>query len=92
MASLSKNLLVCTLHNKNRTTHSITTKHGSFIAPVMGITLLDFGEVLLETDILTNFILKFGMCFFSCDQAALQMVFSVCLSVRLSVRLSVTPF
>ena len=30
----------------------------------MVITWLDFGEVLLETSILANFLLKFRMCFF----------------------------
>ena len=32
----------------------ITTKRGSFIALVMVITWLDFGDVLLETVILAN--------------------------------------
>ena len=47
-----------------RTSHWITTKHGRFIALVMVITWLDFGEVLLETSILANFLQKFQMCFF----------------------------
>ena len=47
-----------------RTTHRITTKHGRFIALVMVITRLDFEEILLETFILANFLLKFRMCFF----------------------------
>ena len=41
------------LRNKERTTHRITTKHGSFIALVMVITL--FGVVLMETFILASF-------------------------------------
>ena len=49
------------LRNKVRITHRITTKRGSFIALVMLITWLDFGE---ETFILANFLLKFRMCFF----------------------------
>ena len=52
------------LRDKVRTTHWITTKRGSFIAVVMVITWLDFGEVLLETFILANFLYKFRMCFF----------------------------
>ena len=52
------------LRDKVRTTHRITTKHGSIIALVMVITWLDFGEVLLETVILANFLKKFG-CVFS---------------------------
>ena len=47
-----------------RTTHRITTKHGSIVAPVMVITWLDFGEILLKTVIFANFLLKFRMCFF----------------------------
>ena len=47
-----------------RTTHRITTKHGSFIILVMVITWFDFEEVLLETFILANFFFfQFGMCF-----------------------------
>ena len=46
---------VC-LHDKVRTTHQITTKHYSFIAIVMVITWLDFGEVLFKTFILANFL------------------------------------
>ena len=46
-------------HDKVRTTHWIITKC-SFIALVVVITGLDFGEVLLETYILANF----RMCFF----------------------------
>ena len=62
------------LRDKVRTTHRITTKHGSAIALVMVITWLDFGEVLLETLILANFLWKnsdvfnflwkIRMCFF----------------------------
>ena len=44
------------LRDKVRTTHRITTKHGSLIALVMVITWLDFGELLLETFILANFL------------------------------------
>ena len=44
------------LRDKVRTNHRITTKHGSFIALGMVITWLDFGEVLLETFILANFL------------------------------------
>ena len=47
-----------------RTTHRITAKHGSIIALVMVITWLDFGEGLLETVILANFLLKIRVCFF----------------------------
>ena len=47
-----------------RTTHPITTKHGSFIALVKVITRLDFGEILFENVILKNFLWKFWMCFF----------------------------
>ena len=52
------------LRDKVRTTHPITTKHGSFIALVLVITWLDFGEVLLETVILAILFYKFWMCFF----------------------------
>ena len=52
------------LHDKLRTTHQITTKHGSLFALIMVITWLDFGEVLLETFILANFLYKMRMCFF----------------------------
>ena len=53
------------LRDKVRTTHKITTQqHGSFIVLVMVITWLDFGEVLLEILILSNFLKKFRMCFF----------------------------
>ena len=44
------------LRHKVRTTHRITTKHGNVIALVIVITWLDFGEVLLETVILANFL------------------------------------
>ena len=47
-----------------RTTSPITTKRDNFIALVMNITWSDFGEVLLETVILANFLIKFQMCFF----------------------------
>ena len=47
-----------------RTTHRITIKHSSFLALLMVITWWDFGEVLLETFILANFLWKFLMCFF----------------------------
>ena len=47
-----------------RTTHRITSKHYSFITLVIVITWLDFGEVLLETVILANFLeKKFGYVF-----------------------------
>ena len=42
--------------DKVRTTPRITTNHGSFIALVMVITWLNFGEVLLQTFILANFL------------------------------------
>ena len=44
------------LRDKVRTTHQITIKRGSFIVLVMVITWLDFGEILLETVILANFL------------------------------------
>ena len=44
------------LRDKVRTTRWITTKHGSFIALVMVINWLDFGEVLFDTFILANFL------------------------------------
>ena len=47
-----------------RTTHRITTKHSSFIALVMIITLGNFGAVLLKTVILANFLLKNWTCFY----------------------------
>ena len=50
------------LHDKVRTTHRITTKHGSCVALVMVIIWLDFD--LLKTVILANFLKKFWMCFF----------------------------
>ena len=56
VALISKNLFVCA--NKVGTTHRITTKSGSFIALVMVITWLDFGEILL------NFFSNFGCVFF----------------------------
>ena len=56
VASISKKN-AC-LYDKVRTTHPITTKHGSFIALVMVITILDFAEVLLETVILANVLFK----------------------------------
>ena len=43
------------LHDKVRTTHLITTNQGSFVALVMVITWLDFGEILLKIVILANF-------------------------------------
>ena len=43
-------------HDKVRTTHQTTTKLGSFIALVMFITWLDFGEVLLENVLFANFL------------------------------------
>ena len=52
------------LRDKVRTTDRITTMHGSFIALVMVIDWLDFGEVLFDTFILANFLLKNRMCFF----------------------------
>ena len=52
------------LCQKVRTIHRITTKHGSFVALVIVITWLDFGEILLKTVILVNFLKKFWMCFF----------------------------
>ena len=52
------------LRDKVRTSHWITTKHGSIIALVMVITWLDFGGVRLETVILANFLLKIRICFF----------------------------
>ena len=42
-------------HDKVRTTHLITTKHGSVIAVAMVVTWLYLGELLLETVILGNF-------------------------------------
>ena len=62
LALISKNLLVCII--KRRTTHLITAKHGCFIALIMVINWLDFGEVMLKTVILANFPLKLRMCFF----------------------------
>ena len=49
---------------KVRNTHRITTKHGNFITLVMVITWFGLGDVLLETVILKNFLLKIRMCFF----------------------------
>ena len=46
-----------------RSTHQITTNHGSFIALVMFITWLDLGKVLLETVILADFLKQFRMRF-----------------------------
>ena len=43
------------LHDKVRTTHQITTKLGSFIALVMFITWLDFGEVFFSQIFFNNF-------------------------------------
>ena len=48
------------LRDKVRATHRITTKRGSFVAPVMVFTWLDFEE----TVILSNFLQNFG-CVFS---------------------------
>ena len=47
-----------------RTIHQITSKRVSFVALVMVITWLDFGEILLKSVILANFLSKFRMCFF----------------------------
>ena len=44
------------LRNKVRITYRITKKHDSIIALVVVIAWLDFGEVLLETIILANFL------------------------------------
>ena len=55
VASISKDLLTCVIKWEpfiNR----ITTKHGSYVALVMVITWLDFGEILLKTVILANFL------------------------------------
>ena len=55
---------ICLARDKVRTTHGITTKHGSFIALVMVITWLGFGEVLLATSIWAIVFILFRMCFF----------------------------
>ena len=47
---------IACMHDKGRTTHSNTTRRGSFIALVMVITWLDFGVDLLKTIILANFL------------------------------------
>ena len=44
------------LHDKVRTTHRITRKHGSFVSLVMLIIRLDLGEIVLRTVILANFL------------------------------------
>ena len=46
VASISKQKFAF-LQDNVRTVHSITTKHSSFIALVMIITWIDFGEVLI---------------------------------------------
>ena len=56
---------IARLQNKVRTTHSITSKLGHFIALVMVITWLDFGKVIFQIVILANFVEKFGMCHIS---------------------------
>ena len=63
VCGIDKQKIAC-LRDKVRTTHWITTKRSSFIAVGMVITWLYFGEVLLETFILANFLYKFRMCFF----------------------------
>ena len=57
---IDKQKFAC-LRDKVRTAHRITTKHGTCIALVSVITgtWSDFGEVLLETFILANFLKKF---------------------------------
>ena len=52
---VDKQKFVC-LHDKVRITHQITTKRDWFVALVMVITWLDFGVILLRTDILANFL------------------------------------
>ena len=52
------------LRDKVRTSHRITTKRCSFVALVMRITWLDFGEILLKVVMLANFLKKFR-CVFS---------------------------
>ena len=53
------------MHNEMRTTHSITTKLGSFVPIAMLITWLFFGEILLETCVcVCEFILKISDCVF----------------------------
>ena len=52
VALISKNLLVCMM----KWEPLIQSLQNSFIALVMIITWLDFGEVLLETVILANFL------------------------------------
>ena len=69
VTSISKNL-----HDKVRITLRITTTRDSCIALVMVITWLDFGEVLLETVILANFLYKFLMVFFARSNTILAMV------------------
>ena len=55
------------LRDKGRTTHRITTKCGSFVALVMVITWLDFGEILLKTVIFGKFAFKISDVFFQCQ-------------------------
>ena len=52
------------LHDRVRTTHRSTTKLGSFVANVMVIFWLDFGEIVLETVIFGKFSLKIWDVFF----------------------------
>ena len=60
---LDKQKVAC-LQDKVRTTQPITTKLCSYIPLVMLITWLDLNGILLETLFLSNFLLKFLMCFF----------------------------
>ena len=61
VALISKNWFLCTIKWEPLIGSLLL---GNFIALVMFITLLDFGEVLLETVILANFLQKIWMCFF----------------------------
>ena len=60
---IDKHKFAC-LQDKVRTTQPITTKLHSYIPLVVLITWLEFGVILVETVIVTNFLWKFWMCFF----------------------------
>ena len=68
---IEKQIFAC-LQDKVRTTQPITTKLGSYIPPVMLITWLDFGGILLEILFFCQIFLEDFGCVFSTSNTLLD--------------------